>query len=190
MFYIFIRSIAKLFIRIKFRMEIIGMEHIPENGPVIVAANHTSNYDPIILFSAFQRKIHFLAKHELFRSRLSNWFFNKLHAIPVDRGGVVIRPVRHSLKVINEGEVLGIFPEGSRCKNGEMVKPKKGVVFLGLKTRAPILPIVLVGVKKGLRQPVKVIIGPLIHVTDLGIVEYSALSQAIMDRIRELGKIH
>lgn len=182
MFYRFIRVISKILIFFKFRLDIIGLEHIPSDGPVIVAANHTSNYDPIILFSLFERKIHFLAKHELFRTRLSNWIFQNLHAIPVDRdSGIAIRPVRYSLKVIHRGEIFGIFPEGQRCRNGEMIQPKKGIAFLGLKAGAPILPIALIGGKKGWRQSVKVIIGPLIFSANLDMSEYSVLSQSIMD---------
>lgn len=191
MFHRLIRVLSKILIFFKFRLDIIGSEHIPIDGPVIVAANHSSNFDPIILSTLFERKIHFIAKHELFRTRISNWFFQKLHAIPVDRNsGIAIRPVRCSLKVIHSGEIFGIFPEGQRCRNGEIIQPKKGVAFFGLKTGAPILPIALIGVKKGWRQPAKVIIGPLFFAAELNTTNYSILSQSIMDRVRELSQIH
>jgi 1-acyl-sn-glycerol-3-phosphate acyltransferase len=88
----------------------------------------------ILLFFSVSliEKFIFLAKKELFQRRMTNWLFQKLHAIPVDRqSGMVIRPVRRSLKVIENGEVFGIFPEGKRCKNGEVSIRKKGVAFSG-----------------------------------------------------------
>jgi 1-acyl-sn-glycerol-3-phosphate acyltransferase len=110
MFYTSMRWILKIILCFIFRIEVIGIKNFPKNGPIIVAANHTSNYDPLILSSIFNRKIHFLAKKELFQRWMTNWFFQKLHAIPVDRqSGIVIRPVCRSLKVIENGEVLGIF---------------------------------------------------------------------------------
>ncbi|MED1421035.1 lysophospholipid acyltransferase family protein [Bacillus smithii] len=135
-----LKPIAKLFIFLKFNIEIIGLEHVPPHKALIVAANHVSNYDPILLSCVLKRKIHFMAKAELFRNRFLKWFFTALYAIPVNRqSGIVIRPVRQSLQVLNNGEVFGIFPEGKRCKNGEVVQPKQGVAFIACKTNVPIL---------------------------------------------------
>lgn len=187
MFYTFCRSIAKSVIHIKFLIEVTGMEHIPKEGPVIIAANHVSNYDPIILMSLINRKIHFLAKKELFSNRFSHWFFSKIHAIPVDRsGGPVIRSVRQALRIINEGEVFGIFPEGTRCRYDEWIQPKKGVRFFAVKTEAPIIPIALVNITKGLLKPIKVIIGEPVYVTDVGTTDYAKIAELVMDRIREM----
>ncbi|GCD81367.1 1-acyl-sn-glycerol-3-phosphate acyltransferase [Parageobacillus thermoglucosidasius] len=193
MFYTSMKWVSKIILCFIFRIEVIGMKNFPKTGPVIVAANHTSNYDPVILFSIFNRKIHFLAKKELFQRRISNWFFQKLHAIPVDRqSGIVIRPVRRALKVIENGGVLGIFPEGKRCKNGEIVKPKKGVAFLGIKTGAPVLPVAIVylDTKKRLRKTVKIVIGPMMYLDELESSNYTALAEAVMNRSRELREIH
>ncbi|WP_408006334.1 lysophospholipid acyltransferase family protein [Pseudalkalibacillus sp. A8] len=189
MLYYVLKPIAKLWIQLKFRIEIIGRENIPEDKTIIIAANHVSNYDPILLCCLLKRKIYFLAKAELFRNRLLHWFFTSVHTIPVDRkSGVVIRPVRKALEVINNGEVFGIFPEGKRCKNREIVQPKKGVAFLAYHTKTPVLPVSIIGVKKGFRTPVKIVIGSQIPVTSFDDSDYSFLSTTIMDRIRELGK--
>jgi 1-acyl-sn-glycerol-3-phosphate acyltransferase len=183
--------LAKLYISLIYKIKIVGMEHVPKNGAVIVATNHISNHDPIILISILDRKIHFLAKQDLFRFGLSRWFFEKLSAIPVERkGGKVIRPVRRSIAVIHQGDVFGIFPEGKRCKHGEFVQPKKGVAFFGYRTGAPVLPITIVRMKKQFRRPVKVLIGPLIDVTTLHTTDYSVLSQYIMEQIREVKNRH
>ncbi|MDQ0860017.1 1-acyl-sn-glycerol-3-phosphate acyltransferase [Bacillus sp. V2I10] len=186
-----LKPVAKLFIQLKFRIEIIGLEHVSTQNALIVAANHVSNYDPILLSCVLKRNIHFMAKAELFRNRFLKWFFTAVYAISVDRQSeIVIRPVRQTLRIINNKEVFGIFPEGKRCKNEELVQPKKGVAFIACKTNAPILPIAIIGVKKGIRTPIKIVIGPQVNVCHLDISDYSALSQYVMNRIKELEKNH
>lgn len=187
MFYKLIRCIAKWLVHSKFLIEIIGIEHFPKKGPVILAANHVSNFDPLILGSVIGREIHFLAKKELYSFRPARWFLKKLQAIPVDRcSGNVIRPVRCCLRVLNNGEVIGIFPEGKRCKKGEWVEPKKGAAFLTVKTGAPIIPVALIGVQKGFRKPIKVHIGMPVYPFDLGVTDYTHISQTIMNQIRKM----
>ena len=177
--------------QLKFRIEIIGQEHIPNDKAFIIAANHVSNYDPVLLSCFLKRKVYFMAKAELFRNRFLHWFFTTVYAIPVDRtNGMVIRPVRKALRVIEDGELFGIFPEGKRCKNGEIVQPKKGVAFLASKTETPILPISIIGVKKGFRVPIKIVIGSLISVTSFECSDYSSLSVNIMNRIKELENLY
>ncbi|MBU8908132.1 lysophospholipid acyltransferase family protein [Desertibacillus haloalkaliphilus] len=191
MIYNFFQFIAKVIIYFKFKLEVYGIENIPREGPVIIAANHTSNYDPILLIGLSSRKIHFLAKQELFKYRLLRWFFNQMNVIPVNRqSGMVIRPVRHSLHLIRNGNVYGIFPEGTRCKNGKRVKPKKGVGFFTYNTEAPILPIAITEVGRGFRQPVKVIIGPLADVREFNTTDYLKISEHIMGRIYRLDKVY
>lgn len=189
MLYSLLKPVVKLFIQLKFRIKITGFEQVPTHGALIIAANHVSNYDPILLSCVMKRKIHFMAKAELFRNRFLKWLFTSINMIPIDRhSGIVIRPVRQGLNVINNGEVFGIFPEGKRCKNGEVVQPKKGVAFIACKTNTPILPIAIIGIKKGFRTPIKIVIGPQIKFCHLDISDYSTLSQYVMDRIKELEK--
>jgi 1-acyl-sn-glycerol-3-phosphate acyltransferase len=187
MLYPLIKPIVKLFIRLKFRINVIGLEHVPHQDALIIAANHISNYDPVLLSCILKRKIHFMAKAELFR----NWFlktvFSALLAIPVNRQSeIVIRPVRKILKIIERGEVFGIFPEGKRCRTGELVHPKKGVAYFACKTDVPILPIAIIGINKGYRTPVRIVIGSLINVSQFDRTDYSSLSEIIMKQIKEL----
>lgn len=177
---------ARLFIFLKFRVEIIGKENIPTHGNYIVASNHCTVYDPILIGCIIKRRVHFLAKIELFRNRFFEWFFAKLYAIPVNRRGMVIRPVRRVLKILDEGEVFGIFPEGKRCKDGENIQPKKGVAFFALKTNTPIVPISITYGEKRSRTPVKIIVGLQINATDQNRKYYSKLSSEVMEQIRAL----
>ncbi|MBB6449107.1 1-acyl-sn-glycerol-3-phosphate acyltransferase [Geomicrobium halophilum] len=191
MIYLLMKPIAKMILLCTFKIEMVGKERMP-TGAVIIAANHISSYDPIILSGTFSRKIHFLAKNELFSNHFSNWFLRKLHAVPVDRSsGIVIRPVRHVIKIIRRGDIFGIFPEGKRCKIGENVKPKKGVAFFGSKTGAPILPVAIVRKGKGrYRTSIKIIIGEPIDPSRFSDFDYDDLSQFVMTRIKELGEQH
>jgi 1-acyl-sn-glycerol-3-phosphate acyltransferase len=153
MLYPLIKRIVKLFICLKFRIDVIGLEHVPRQDALIVAANHISNYDPVLLSCILKRKIHFIAKAELFR----NWFFKTIFlallAIPVNRqSGIVIRPVRKILKLIERGEVFGIFPEGKRCLAGELVQPKKGVAYFACKTDVRFFLLRLLGLIKGIEH--------------------------------------
>lgn len=191
MIYRLLKSVAKVVLFFIFKVELIGKDRIP-SGAVIVAANHISNFDPIILSCMFKRDIHFIAKKELFSNHFSNWFFHKLHAIPVDRhNGTVIRPVRHGLDVLKRGEVFGIFPEGKRCKEGERIRSKKGVAFFGCKTDAPILPVAIVRLGTGLRRtPIKIIIGDPIYTANFLDADYDFISQVVMGRINEFSELY
>ncbi|WP_209125159.1 1-acyl-sn-glycerol-3-phosphate acyltransferase [Alkalihalobacillus sp. BA299] len=193
MLFLVLRMIVKLYIRVKFNIKVIGLENVPKKGSLIIASNHVSNYDPIILMCLLNRKVHFLAKQELFKFPITNWFFKKVHAIPVNRKtGIVIRAVRHSLSVLKEEKVLGIFPEGTRCKNSKKTKPKRGVGFFAYKSESPILPIALVGVEKekGLRHPIKVVIGPIMKVDELVLMNYSKVAQLVMKEITDMKNLY
>ncbi|SDI27300.1 lysophospholipid acyltransferase family protein [Natribacillus halophilus] len=169
-----------------FKIRVSGQDRVP-HGSVIIAANHDSYFDPIILSGVFKKPIHFMAKTELFSHRFGSWFLRQLHAIPVDRkSGIVIRPVRQALNTIEQGELFGIFPEGTRCKPGETVRPKKGVAFLGRKTEVPIVPVTIIKGKKVLwRRPVKVVIGEAIAPGDFPSADDEWMSRYVMAQIRE-----
>ncbi|MFC0273936.1 lysophospholipid acyltransferase family protein [Metabacillus herbersteinensis] len=189
MLYTLLKPIAKLILYLKFRIEVIGTEHIPHQTPYIVAANHISNYDPLVLSCTIMRKIHYMAKVELFRSRFSSCFFTALHAIPIDRhGGNPIRPVRKVLKIIGDGEIFGIFPEGKRRKNEKEIPPKRGVGYFASKTGIPILPVAIIFLENKYRKTIKVIIGPLIYVNDVKVDKSkdTTISLFVMEQIKTL----
>ncbi|AXF54941.1 lysophospholipid acyltransferase family protein [Salicibibacter kimchii] len=187
MVYWLLKPIGLMVLYFLYKINMIGKERIP-NDSFIIAANHQSFFDPIILSGMSKRPIHFMAKSELFKFPLSNWFLRQVHAIPVDRkSGIVIRPVRHSLKVIKRGEWFGIFPEGKRCKIGETVPPKKGVAFLSRQSSVPILPVAIVWGNKTLgRTPVTIVIGDPIRPDHFPNTSHRALSQLVMDYIEDL----
>lgn len=135
-----ITGVYKLFFTPKF----IGIENIPSSGRVLLAGNHTSNFDAPLLISATKRNVHFLAKKELWDGPKRIIFAN-MGLIPVDRknkdGNALIMAERY----LKNEKLVGIFPEGTTEKTGEMLKFKKGAVKMAMDTDSPIVPFVITG---------------------------------------------
>lgn len=150
-FYFFAKRVLTIVLRIKgYRMQ--GLENIPAQGPVIIACNHISMWDPIIVGCTMPRQVFFMAKEELFQIKLLSKVFNKLGAFPVKRGEGDISAIRKSLTVLKKGNILGIFPEGTRSKSGDIQEAMAGIALIMEKSKAPILPIKVYGSKGLLRQ--------------------------------------
>lgn len=121
-----------------------GKEYIPPFGPLLIVANHQSNLDPSLLAASLPRKLKFLAKSELFRSPLGNWFLRSFGAFPLNRQGVDVRAYRWVLEQLEQGKVVVLFPEGTRSKSG-MRKALPGIAQIALKAEVPILPVGISG---------------------------------------------
>src|SRR4051794_21471630 len=158
--YLIVRAVLEPAIRLWFRLSSTGQRKIPD-GPVILAANHRSFLDPFVIGVCLRRPIYFVAKQELFRNRLQGWFLNCLGAFPVRRGESDEDSVRTSLELLERGQAVVIFPEGTRIRSGSLGKPRRGVGRLALESGAPVVPVAVTGTErvrsKGLRiKPVKV----------------------------------
>ena len=127
-----------------------GLDLVPRSGALIVACNHVSLIDPLLLYASIApaRRPFSLAKKELFESPVGNWFFRGVGTIPLDRAGDATTPMRAALDVLEKGGCLAIYPEGTRVAPGENRRPKPGVSFLAARSRAPVLPVRLVGTDK------------------------------------------
>ncbi|MCK5767847.1 MAG: 1-acyl-sn-glycerol-3-phosphate acyltransferase, partial [Candidatus Atribacteria bacterium] len=110
MFYSIAKFIGWILIKLFWRVEIQGIDNVPKEGSLIVAANHTSNLDPIILGITMNRKMHFIAKKEVFGNFIGNFICRKLNAFPVDRGKIDIKALKNAINILQKKEVLGIFP--------------------------------------------------------------------------------
>lgn len=139
-------------LRLLFRPRIEGLENIPEDGAAIVAGNHLSFSDHFLMPAILKRRITFLAKAEYFtgpgvKGRLTAAFFRSAGQIPVDRSGKDAgqAALREGLGVLSKGELLGIYPEGTRSHDGRLYKGKVGVAAMALGAKVPVVPCAMVG---------------------------------------------
>ncbi|SFS94100.1 lysophospholipid acyltransferase family protein [Marininema halotolerans] len=158
------RSLCRTYFRLFFRWEIKGAEHIPADGPVVICCNHIDNMDPPLLGSSISRKVHFMAKKELFSVPLLGPILPRLGAYPVSRGAGDKGALRKSLELLKEGKVLGIFPEGTRSKNGQLGKGRTGAAFIALRSDSVIVPAAVTGPYRKF-QRIKITFGKPIDLT-------------------------
>lgn len=160
-FKIFFGGILQLF----FKFEVYDNKKIPMNGPLIICANHTSVIDPVVLAKVYDRKIYFMAKEELFNKPIIGFFIKKLDAFPVNRSKTDLKSVRTAMSILKRGDVLGIFPEGTRVKTVSADNIKEGVGMIANRTSAPILP-VYIDTEYKLFRPIKVSFRDLVYPED------------------------
>ncbi len=145
MFYTVINKIIRFLFFFIFRIKVEGRENIPKEGGAIVAINHRSNWDVPVAGTVCPRKLSFMAKAEMFKSKIGNWLFSNLGAFPVQRGKGDIGAIKAALGRLKAGEIIAMFPEGRRVKEGTTVEPKPGVVMLATRANVPVIPTRIVG---------------------------------------------
>jgi len=158
-----VRVTFQAFFHIYFRMRRIGREYIPKHGPVIIASNHRSFLDPFVIATMARRPMYYVAKKEIFEyNPILAWLLAALGAFPVDRGAGDGEFITTAKAILARGDIVLIFPEGTRTRPGALGKPKRGVGRLALETGAPVVPVAVIGteaVRKGWRiRPHKVTI--------------------------------
>lgn len=147
MIYHIVRELVKYFVILFNRWEIEGLENIPPSGPVVLVANHVSLWDPPVLACSVNRVVHFMAKEELFKIPLLGWLLPALQCFPVKRGKADRNALRLAAQYLEKGEVLGIFPEGTRSKTQQLLPFQPGAALFALRSGAPIIPVGLLGTK-------------------------------------------
>ena len=179
------------------RWRVLGREHIPAEGPLLVAANHMSLTDPPIVGVSIKRPAMSLAKEELFRSRIQQYIFHNFGAFPIRRGGMNRNLLRFAERWFGEGMALIVFPEGRRSMEGQLVDAFSGAALIAVRNGVPILPVGIHGTEKitgltwWLRRPrVTVNIGRPFNLPSVnGKVTREQLAEfthSIMGRIAEL----
>ncbi len=196
-FYYVARLLVRMLLLLLTRWQVKGIENVPSQGPVLVVANHLNLADPPLLFVSLGRKVVFMAKEELFRSRFIGYFISGLGAFPVHRGQLDRKALRRADQLLADGMVLVTFPEGTRSKSGQLQPAFSGSALIALRSGVPILPVGITGTEriKGvawlLRCPrVTVNIGQPFHLplagSKLTKVELVRLTNYTMGRIAEL----
>ena len=189
MFYRIVVTVARFIYRFIYRIKIVGEENVIESGGVIYAANHKSCEDPIIIALTSKRQLTFMSKKELFKFKPYGFILRSLGAFPVNRGTGDVGAVKTGLKILKEGRVMLIFPEGKRLDRGEVVPAKPGVAMFAIHARVPIIPITIVDDYK-LWHRLTVIYGKPIYFEEyygqkLSSEKLTELSQGVLDTIYE-----
>ncbi|MFC3038943.1 lysophospholipid acyltransferase family protein [Virgibacillus xinjiangensis] len=189
--YTFAKNLVAVILFPVFRIKIIGKENIPKEGPVIICSNHTSNFDPPVVGITSPRDIYFMAKGELFEKRFLGKLLLKIHAFPVKRGMKDRNALRRGLEILEEGYTLGLFPEGTRSKTGELGRPLAGAGFFALRSKATIVPCAIIGPYQPGKR-LKVVYGKPMDMEKLRNSKASAqeAADAIMEEIKFLKENH
>ncbi|GAA0926017.1 MULTISPECIES: lysophospholipid acyltransferase family protein [Streptomyces] len=147
-----LKAVLGPIMRLMFRPRVEGVEHIPSEGPVILAGNHLTFIDSMILPLVCDRQVFFIGKDEYvkgkgLKGRLMAWFFTGVGMIPVDRDGGKggVAALMTGRRVLEEGKVFGIYPEGTRSPDGRLYRGRTGIARLTLMTGAPVVPFAMIG---------------------------------------------
>ena len=141
-FYNFVLKLFRAFTKTFFKFEVIGIENIPSEGKTIIAANHKSNFDPIFVACAVnkKRKMTAIGKEELFKNKLLSLVLNKLEIIPINRENPGLNTIKRILKYIKNEYALVMFPEGTRTKGEDFSDAKAGISLFAIKGKAVVVP--------------------------------------------------
>ncbi|MGK7925721.1 MAG: lysophospholipid acyltransferase family protein [Spirulina sp.] len=151
-YHLFKWSIVSPMLHGYFRGRIYGAENVPQDGPLVVASNHASNFDPPIVSNCVCRPVAFMAKEELFKVPVLKQAIELYGAYPVKRSAADRSAIKAALSCLNEGWAVGIFLQGTRTSDGTITDPKLGAAMIAAKAKAPILPVSLWGTEKILQK--------------------------------------
>ena len=144
-FYYLVRFLLRVFFHLGFGFDVRGREHVPRHGGFVLASNHTSFLDPPVLGAACPRRLHFMARADLFRHPLLGAFMRGVHVIPLRRGEGDLEAIRAAVHMLAGGEGVAIFPEGGRQLSGTLGMAKRGVGLLADSAGVPIIPVFVSG---------------------------------------------
>lgn len=189
--YAIIRFFVKIFYKLAFRVKIVGKENVPQTGAAVLCCNHISNFDPFTMAIFLDRLPRYIAKKELFKNRFIRWILGQVQAFPVDRESIMdMKAFKTAVKVLKSGELLGIFAEGTRVKEGEGKAAKAGVALFAIKGDAPVIPVAISG-KYTFRSVITVAYGEPMMLEEyregrLTTEKMEAMTEEIMEKVNEL----
>jgi 1-acyl-sn-glycerol-3-phosphate acyltransferase len=187
------RNLLKLIAVLVYRVRYSGRDNIPATGGVLIVSNHQSHFDPPLVGIGSRRQMNYVARESLFSFPPFGWFLRSVGAIPIDRDGLGLSGIKESLKLLKRGEMVAIFPEGTRTKDGEIGPFRAGFTTLAARSNACILPVAIEGAfqvwPKGKRFPglgkISVRYGqPISHAEIAGRDEHELLAE-VERRVRE-----
>ena len=178
------RGILAPLFRLAFRLRVGGVENIPTEGPTLFVANHISMWDPPMIGYALvsRRRVYFMAKSELFRVPVLGWVIRRTGAFPVERGGADRSAIRTAREVLDRGDALLMFPEGTRNTDGRIQPAWPGAGALGLADHVRVVPVAIAGSNRRF-GPVRVSVGTPLDLSELPAGPRGGRSQMAADRM-------
>jgi 1-acyl-sn-glycerol-3-phosphate acyltransferase len=198
-YYWTVYNLAKLVARLFFQFRVIHQERLIQTGPVILAMNHESYFDPPFAGSACNRDIYYLARKSLLDVPLLGWLLPRLNVIPVEQEGGDRSALKALIRLLRAGHCVLVFPEGSRTLDGNLQPPLPGVGFVIAKTLVPVIPMRIFGAHEALPRgrkklrfvPITIVVGEPIYFSAADLEPrtkelYAGLSQRVMNAIAAL----
>lgn len=168
-YHVFAPLMVLPFFRLFNRLEVTGLDHVPATGAAVVIANHISSWDAALLYGLIRRKSYFMAKQELFDIPVLGFILARICAFPVKRDTVDRAALRKASQVLDEGNLLVIFPEGHRSKSGELLPFKPGAALFAHRSKAVVVPVLFDNTRnafpKSIGQKVKIVFGQSLDLT-------------------------
>lgn len=183
----FIKLMFRLYYRLAFGVVVHHKDKLPKEGAYLICSNHLDARDPFVIGSALDPEISILAKKELFKHKIVAWFIKLNGAIPVDREANDISAIKAALKILKGGNVMMLFPEGTRNKTKTPLEAKPGVAMIAVKAKVPIVPISFISDYKHFKK-MHVVINDPIYLDEyftqrMTTEDYQKISQEILDSI-------
>lgn len=174
-----------------YRVKVVGKENFPKQGGVLLCTNHIDNLDPPVVGMTCPRPVHFMAKEELFEAPILKSILPKVNAFPIKRGMSDRQALRKALSILKTGKVVGLFPEGTRSKDGVLQEGLAGAGFFALRGEAVVMPCAIIGPYKPFKR-LKVVYGKPIDMTTYREERVSAeeVTAIIMGEIQNLIDSH
>ena len=196
-FYRFIRGFFGGFFKLVYRVKIVGRENEITDKPYIVCANHTSLMDVVMLGISFKGQINFMAKKEIFKVPILRSFVKAMGGFPIDRKGSDVAAIKKTIGMLNEGNNIGIFPQGTRCpfKNPRDTEVKDGIGMIASRAGVGFMPVYIKTKREKLSlfRRTKIVIGEYISPEELscdktGREKYAHISEYVFDKVCALGE--
>ena len=186
---IILKAIFHFLVIIVYRPKVTGKENIPQEGACIICPNHVHALDSAVILTTQKRKVHFMAKEELFKNGFIKWLAKIFGIFPVRRGGRDLEAIKISLRILKAKGILAMFPEGTRNGLAKGVKPKSGAILIAIKSGAPIIPC---GVKGSFKPFTKVRVKygePINYDKDLDIQDKEKMQKLTTELMNKIIKL-
>ena len=197
-FYSACRATCRAVTTLAFKLKVYNQHYVPMTGGVMIASNHQSYLDPVVIAAQLRRPLSFLAKSELFENPYFGWLIRNLNAYPVKQGAGDVGAVKETIRRLQEGYALHLFPEGSRCDDGEIAPIQPGIGLIVRKAGVPVVPAAIDGSFQAWPhtqtlprlRPVRVLYGPPMELDDLKAAEIvkriDVTLRDLLTRLREM----